>query len=64
MISVSLLYNVGAVDARALAAVGIVLLVAALLASYMPARRATKIDPLGAPAGITGREKAAAHPRS
>jgi len=43
-----LLYNVGAMDVRALTAVGVVLLVAALLACYVPARRATKIDPIGA----------------
>lgn len=43
-----LLYNVGAMDARALTAVGVVLLAAALLACYVPARRATRIDPIGA----------------
>jgi putative ABC transport system permease protein len=43
-----LLYNVGAMDWRALTAVGVVLLAAALLACYVPAQRATKIDPIGA----------------
>jgi len=40
------LYNVGALDVRALIAVTVVLLLAALAACYIPARRATKIDPL------------------
>jgi putative ABC transport system permease protein len=44
----SLLYNVGAVDVRALIGVAIVLLASALVACYVPARRATKIDPLAA----------------
>lgn len=44
----SLLYNVGAVDVRALIGVTIVLLVSALVACYVPARRATRIDPLAA----------------
>jgi putative ABC transport system permease protein len=42
----TVLYNVGAIDARALAAVAFILVVAALLACYVPARRATRIDPL------------------
>lgn len=42
----SLLYNVGTLDVRALIGVAIVLLAAALLACYIPARRATRIDPL------------------
>ena len=44
----SLLYKVGAFDVRALIGVAIVLLAAALVACYVPARRATKIDPLAA----------------
>jgi putative ABC transport system permease protein len=44
----SLLYNVGAIDVRALLAVAAILLASALLACYAPARRATKIDPMTA----------------
>jgi len=42
----STLFGVGAVDLGAVAAVGAVLLIAALLASYLPARRAASIDPM------------------
>jgi putative ABC transport system permease protein len=44
----SLLYNVGAIDVRALIGVALVLLASALVACYVPARRATRIDPLAA----------------
>jgi putative ABC transport system permease protein len=44
----SLLYNVGAMDVRALIGVALVLLASALVACYLPARRAARIDPLAA----------------
>jgi putative ABC transport system permease protein len=44
----SMLYNVGALDLRALIGVALVLLASALVACYLPARRATRIDPLAA----------------
>jgi putative ABC transport system permease protein len=42
----SLLYGVGATDAATFLAVTLVLIAAALAASYIPARRAARIDPL------------------
>ena len=42
----AMLYNVGAMDVGALVGVALVLLGAALVACYLPARRATRIDPL------------------
>jgi putative ABC transport system permease protein len=42
----SLLYEISTTDPRTLGATAIVLLIVALLASYLPARRATKVDPM------------------
>ena len=44
----SLLYGVGATDPATFAAVALLFLVVALAASYIPARRATRIDPMAA----------------
>ena len=44
----SMLYDVGARDLTTFALAPIIFLVIALLASYLPARRATKLDPVEA----------------
>ena len=42
----SVLYGVGSIDLTAFTTVAVVLLIAALLACYVPARRAAKVDPM------------------
>jgi putative ABC transport system permease protein len=42
----SMLYEVGTADPLTFAAVALLLFAVALLASYLPARRATKVDPI------------------
>jgi len=42
----SLLYEVSAADPATIAAVSLVLLLSALLACYIPGRRATQVDPM------------------
>jgi putative ABC transport system permease protein len=42
------LYGVGAIDLSVIVAVAVILFFAALVASYLPARRAASIDPMQA----------------
>jgi ABC-type antimicrobial peptide transport system permease subunit len=42
----SMLFGIGARDPMTMASVGIVLASVAMLASYVPARRAMKVDPI------------------
>jgi putative ABC transport system permease protein len=42
----SMLFQVSATDPLTFGAVALILLAVALLASYLPARRATKVDPI------------------
>ena len=44
----SMLYKVGAHDAMAFAVAPVVFLCVAMVASYLPARRATQVDPADA----------------
>jgi putative ABC transport system permease protein len=44
----SLLYEVRPTDAITFMAVSLLLLLVALIASYLPARRATRVDPIAA----------------
>jgi putative ABC transport system permease protein len=43
-----MLFGVGAMDVSAFATVGLILLLAALFACYLPARRAASVNPMEA----------------
>jgi len=44
----SLLYGIGSIDGIAFSAVATILMLSALIACYIPARRATQVDPMAA----------------